>query len=167
MAEKIIADADETETDLKGGPFIPLSTVWCHANKEKMVATNYKCEDIDLFSKQLRSVSHHGLTTPEQRKFLQNAVCLSDRANNEMARKEGIDIIVDMYGAKTRKQVENHLGYLIKYRQINDLKEGGRLICAQNNTTKLSCIHVEQQLWWYMVVQFTWDQLKHLNMPKE
>ena len=152
---------------MKGGPFIPLSTVWCHANKEKLVVTNYKCEDIDLFTKQLRSVRHHVLTTPEQRTFLQNAVCLRDRANNGMAIQEGIDIIVEMCGAKTRKKVENHLGYFIRSRNLTDLKAGGRVICAQNTTTKRSCIHVGQQLWWYMVVQFTWDKLKHLNLPKE
>ena len=34
--EKLRADANETETDLTGGTFIPPSTFRCHANKEKL-----------------------------------------------------------------------------------------------------------------------------------
>ena len=84
-----------------------------------------------------------------------------------MERKEAIDVIFELCGAKTHKQAENHLGYLIRAGQIPDLKAGVRVIFAQNTTTRRSCIRVEQQLWWYIVFQFTWDELKRLNLPSE
>ena len=100
MTEKIISDADETETDLTGGPFIPPSTVWRQNNKEKLMVTNSKCEDVDLFIKHSRSVRQHGLTTPEHITFLKHSVCMRDKANNVIARKEEIDIIIELCDAK-------------------------------------------------------------------
>ena len=167
MTAKLIADADETETDLTGEPLTPPDTVRHHADKEKLIATNSKCEDSYLFVKQSRSVRQNGLTTPEQRTFLQNSACLRDRENNGIARKEVIDIIVELCGATTHKKAENHLHELIRSGQLPDLKASVRVICAQNTTTKRFCIYVKHQLWSCMVVQFTWDELKFLNLPAE
>ena len=79
---KLRADSDETETDFTGCTFILPATVRRHAIKENLVENNTNCEGNDLFVKQSRSVSQHGLTTPAQRIFLQNVSCLSDRDNN-------------------------------------------------------------------------------------
>ena len=75
--------------------------------------------------------------------FLQIFVCLCDRANNEMASKEVIVIIVEQCGSKTHNNSGNQLKYFIRYRQLHDLKSGGRVIYAQNTTTKRSCVNVE------------------------
>ena len=119
-----------------------------------MVKTNSKYEDSDFLVKQYMSVSQHDLNTPEDRTFLQNSTCLRDRANNVMARKEVIDLIVDMCGSIIRNQAENHLEYIIISGQIPYLKAGGRVIFAKNTTTKRSFICVKWKFRWYMVVQF-------------
>ena len=87
MTIKLSVDADETEIGLTGGPFIPLATVRCHANKDQLVANNPKCDDSDIFIKPSMILRQNGLTTPEQIIFLQNSTCLRDRVNNGMARK--------------------------------------------------------------------------------
>ena len=108
LTVKLRVDANETETDLTGGPLISPSTVWRHANKENLVVTNSKCEYSGLLVKQSRSVSQYGLTTPEERVFLQNSACLRDTGNNGMSRKEAIDIIIE---AKNNKQHNMYLDY--------------------------------------------------------
>ena len=45
-------------------------------------------------------MSQYGLTTPEERVFLQNSACLHDTGNNGMSRKEAIDIIIELCGDK-------------------------------------------------------------------
>ena len=167
MTAKLRADVDETETDLTGDPFIPPATVRRYANIEKIMATNSKCEDSDLFVRQLRSVRHHVLTTPEQRTFLQNFMCMRDRANNGMERKEVIDITVELCGAKTHKEEKNNLDYFIRSGQLPEFKAGVRVICEKNTTTKHSFMCIKHQLRWYMVVQFTRDKLKRLNLTAE
>ena len=128
MTAKLIEYANETVTDFKGGPSIIQAIVRLHTNKEKLVVTNSNCEDINLFVKRSRSVRPHGLIIPEQRTFLQNTTCLHERVNNGMARKEVINIIVDLYGAKTQNQEDNHIDYFIISVQLPDLKSGGRVI---------------------------------------
>ena len=81
--------------------------------------------------------------------------------------KEVIDTIVELCGLKTYKQLEKHLDYLIRSGQLSEFKEGGTVICTQNTTIKHSYIRVEQQLQWYIVVQFIWDEFTRLKLPAE
>jgi hypothetical protein len=157
-------DADETELlDLtKRVIVIPPSTVRRHAKRKAVMSKS----DSNLFTVEAR-ITRPALTTSGERRFIQDAACLRDSANNGMSRKELINIIFELCGAKDLKQAENHFDYLIKSGQLPDLKGGGKVVSAQKTTTKRSCIRVEQQLRWHTVVQFTWEELQRLNQPAE
>ena len=45
---------------------------------------------------------------------LQDIVCKRDQTNTGVTRKEAIQIVVDIRHAKSFKQAENHLDYLIR-----------------------------------------------------
>ena len=54
-------------------------------------------------------------------------------------------MIVDLGGACSDKQTENHLDYLIRMVQLDKLKRNGRVVAAQATTTERSQINVADQ----------------------
>ena len=65
--------------------------------------------------------------------------------NRGMSRKEMIVLIAELFGV-TYKTAENHFDYLIKSKQLNELKRGGRVVAAQATTTNRTAITSQKLL---------------------
>ena len=67
--------------------------------------------------------------------FIQDIIGKSNEGNGSVLRKEKIQLIVDLCGACSDKQVENHLEYLISVGRLNKLNMNGRVVATQGKTT--------------------------------
>ena len=67
--------------------------------------------------------------------FIHEIIRKRDKGNNGVLRKEKIQLIVDLCGACSDKQVENHLEYLISVGRLNKLNMNGRVVATQGKTT--------------------------------
>lgn len=85
------------------------------------------------------------LTTPAEREFLQSIMIARDQRNSGMTRKEVIAIIANIGGVDL-KAAENHLDYLIRSKQLSNLKNNGRVITAQATTTNRTAVTAEKLL---------------------
>ena len=70
-----------------------------------------------------------------------------------MTRAEMLQFLIELTGARDKKQAENHYDYLVRTNQLPQLKNGGRVVKAQATTTKRSCIRVGQQFRWHTLVE--------------
>ena len=84
-----------------------------------------------------------------------------------MGRTEVITMICTLTGAANRKKAENHLDYLIRAKLLPKIASGGKVVKAQQTTTKRSCIRVEQQHRWHFLIEFTWEEHARKNQPTE
>ena len=85
--------------------------------------------------------------------FLQDIICKRNKGNNGVSRKETIQLIVDLGGACSDKQVKNHLDYLIRMGWLDKLKRDGRVVSAQGKTTERSQISVSHQYHWHCLIE--------------
>ena len=76
-------------------------------------------------------------------------------------------MIVDLGGASSDKQPENHLEYLIRMAQIDKLKRNGRVVAAQAKTTEIYQINVEQKYRWHCLIESEWNELCFKNLPPD
>ena len=106
------------------------------------------------------------LLTEEQVEFLQDVIRARDIANNGMARKEVILLIVDLGGAASVSQAENHFDYLIRTKRLRWLKKGGRVVTAQLTTSERSHVTIGQQYRWHMMIEGEWEELRRTNVPR-
>jgi hypothetical protein len=81
------------------------------------------------------------LTTNSDRELLQHIAKLSD----EMSRKKMIVLIAELFGV-LYKTAEYHFDYLIKSKQLNELKPGGHVVAAQPTTTNHTAITTQKLL---------------------
>ena len=71
-----------------------------------------------------------------------------------MGRKETIElIIINLSSTSNWKTAENHLDYLIPSKKLPELKRYGRVVAAQNTTTKRSQVVISQQLRWHCLIE--------------
>ena len=89
-----------------------------------------------------------------------------DEAQNGMSRKEVIQFIVRLTGAKEKKS-ENHFDWMIRNQHLPQLKNFGRVQKAQATTTKRACIRVEQQLRWHNTTETVWEEHRLFNQPTD
>jgi hypothetical protein len=73
------------------------------------------------------------------RELLQHIAKLRDEMNRGISRMEMIVLIAELFG-NLYKTAESHFGYLIKMKQLNELKRGGRVVAAQAITTNCTAI---------------------------
>ena len=99
--------------------------------------------------------------------ILQDIVCKRDRVNEGVSRKEAVQLGIDIGQAKSIKQAENHLDYLIREQRLPKLKRDGRTVLAQTTTTERSQINVNQQLCWHFMIDAEWEHLRKVNTPSE
>jgi hypothetical protein len=83
-----------------------------------------------------------GLTSFGDREFLQTIIIARDNRNAGMPRKELIGIIAELAGVN-KKTAENHLDYLIRSKQLPNLKNNGRVVHAQATTTNRTAVTTE------------------------
>jgi hypothetical protein len=96
--------------------------------------------------------------------FLQVAIACRDKKNMGMMRKEIVQTIMDIGGAKY-KSAENHYDYLIRSGRLSELKNKGKTVKARATTEKRSQICVEGQLRHFNVVESIWDEQRVFNTP--
>ena len=106
------------------------------------------------------------LLSPDDVKFLQDIIIERDRANNPMSRKEAIYYIQSISGSDN-KTAADHFKWLRKSKQMNKLKNDGRVVAAQKCTTKRSQIRTESQLRWFSLVDTVWEDIKRYNVLPE
>jgi hypothetical protein len=107
------------------------------------------------------------LLSEDDCKFLADIAILRDLRNNDMTRSEMITMVMELSQCVSRKQAENHYGYLVQNCKLSGLKRGGKVVTAQKTTTKRSQITVEQQLRWHTAVDFALAEQQRQNLPAE
>jgi hypothetical protein len=84
----------------------------------------------------LLATSKTSLTTIKQHEWLADVIHSRDKNNNGIARNEAIQVLEGLADANNIKGKEHHLDYLIWMKLLPKLKNDGRIIRAQNTTTK-------------------------------
>ena len=79
------------------------------------------------------------LTTNSDRELLEHIAKSRDEMNHGMSRKEMFVLIAELFGV-LYETAESHFDYLIKSKQLNGLKRGGRVVAAQATTTNHTAI---------------------------
>ena len=82
--------------------------------------------------------------------------------NRGMSRKEMIVLIAELFGV-TYKTAENHFDYLIKSKQLNELKRGGRVVAAQATTTNRTAITSQKLLRTHNTTLLAWSKQAEWN----
>eukprot|EP00956_Cyclotella_meneghiniana_P008732 scaffold11931_cov56-Cyclotella_meneghiniana.AAC.4 len=102
------------------------------------------------------------LTSAADRAFLQSLAVARDNRNCGMSRKELISIIAELTNASWKK-AENHYDHLIRTKQLDKLKNDGRVVRAQATTTNRTAITTEKLLRMYSVQEEAWAIQNELN----
>lgn len=147
-------------TSCSGNITIPAATIRYHVKKRREEA---ECTIAPL-PKKPKQVS---LTTEDQRVFIVNTIRARDNSNNGMRRKEVILMIWQLTGAKSLKNAEAHLDYLIRKGKLPMLKRGGRVVSAQKTTTKRCQIRIDQQFRWHSLIDDVWERQALQNKPTD
>jgi uncharacterized protein YciI len=74
-----------------------------------------------------------------------------------MSRKEMIVLIAKLFRI-LYKTAENHFNYLIKLKQLNELKCGGRAVAAQATTTNRTAITTQKLLRTHKTTLLAWSK---------
>jgi len=90
------------------------------------------------------------------RELLQHIAKSRDEMNLGMSRKEMIVLIAELFGVPY-KTAENHFNYLIKSKQLNELKRGGRVVAAQATTTNCTAITTQKLLRTHNTTLLAWS----------
>jgi hypothetical protein len=106
----------------------------------------------------------HGspLITESEVKFLVNVIHQRDILNCGMSRKAIIGVIQGMTGKKI-KNCENHYDYLIRQKRLPGLTEGGRIVTAQEITSKRTEVTTHHKSRWHNLIDSVWEDLLRLN----
>jgi hypothetical protein len=102
------------------------------------------------------------LTSASNRAFLQSLAVSRDNRNCGMTRKELISIIAELSNVKL-KTAENHYDHLIRSKQLEHLKNNGRVVRAQPTTTNRTAITTEKLLRTYAIQEDAWAIQDGLN----
>ena len=97
-----------------------------------------------IFERKQRKQSR-SLTDQSTRDLLQSVAKSRDHSNNGMSRKEMINFISEIEGVSL-KTSENHYDYLIRSKQLPELKGHGRVVSAQATTTNRTAITTQKLL---------------------
>ena len=100
-------------------------------------------------------------------KYVEDVIIKRDTGNQEMSRKEVIQVISELVQAKSFVQAENHLDYLIRVKRLTHLKSLGRVVSAQELTTKRSQICVSQQYRWHVMIEAEWEDMRQTNSYRD
>ena len=84
-----------------------------------------------------------------------------------MGRDEVMQWIGLMSGGSCKKKLENHLDYLIRSKQLKDIKNNRKTVKAQATTTKRTQVNTTEQLCWHSLINFMIQEGKRLNLPAE
>jgi hypothetical protein len=164
---------EEPVVELSSDPIIPIpeTTIRREVKKARaaaLVVAEGLADDtteLYLYETKRKADAKVCLTTPEQRSFLARTARARDEGNNGMIRKEMINVLMQLTDAKSFKQAESHYDYLIRHKELPELKKFGKVVSAQATTTKRSCIRIEQQLRWHTLIEHTWAEHARLNQP--
>ena len=102
------------------------------------------------------------LTMNSDRELLQHIAKSRDEMNRGMSSKEMIVLIVALIGIPY-KTAENHFDYLIKSKQLNELKHGGRVVAAQATTTNRTAITTQKLLRTHNTTLLAWSKQAEWN----
>ena len=78
-----------------------------------------------------------------------------------------IQTISDIGQTSFYVQAENHFNYVIREKQLPNLKRPGRVIKSQATTTERSQSCVSQQYRWQIMIEAEWENLWWTNSPRD
>jgi hypothetical protein len=116
----------------------------------------------DAFQRPTQVLSPSTLTTQEDRDLLQNIAKARDEMNRGMSRKEMIILMSELFSTSF-KAAENHFDYLIKMKQLNELKRGGLVISCQATTTNRTVITTQKLLRTHNTTALAWEKQAEWN----
>ena len=125
-------------------------------------------DDLDMFDRhksaamKKKSNNTNSLTTAEDRQFLQSLVLARDNRNCGVSRKEIVSIIAEIKSVGYTT-AENHYDYLIRSKQLCQLKNNGRVVSAQPTTTNRTAVTTEKLLRTYSTQEQAWAMQDELN----
>jgi len=124
---------------------VPLQTLNSLLNSTKakinaITSGDYGTDEYDIDQRPSQDSDTSSFTMNSDRELLQHIAKYSG-----MSRKEMIVLITKLFGAPY-KTAENHFDYLIKSKQLNELKRGGCVVAAQATTTNSTAITTQKLL---------------------
>ena len=129
---------------------ISLWTLDRYAKQFQSVLANNECLSFENITAQMllstRKLSKHSLLSVEDIAFLKDIIIHRDEANNGMGREEAIKLIGETSQCSNLITCTNHWNNLVRSGKLKELKGGGKVVKAQQSTTKRTQITVEQQL---------------------
>ena len=133
---------------------ISLQTLDRYAKQFQSVLANNEClASFENITAQMllstRKLSKRSLLSVEDIAFLKDIIIHRDEANNGMGRKEAIKLIGETSQCSNWITCTNHWNNLVRSGKLKELKGGGKVVKAQQSTTKRTQITVEQQLHWH------------------
>ena len=114
-------------------------------------------DEFDIYQRPSQDSDTSSLTTNSDRELLQHIAKSRDEMNRGMSRKEMIVLIAKLFGVPY-KTAENHFDYLIKSKQLNELKRGGRVVAAQATTTNRTAITTQKLLRTHNTTLLAWSK---------
>lgn len=124
------------------------TTLISRVKKEKERRQKAASGDDHIYDRKTES-EKHGLTSKEDREFLQDIAVARDNNNNGMGRKEMIHTLAAIKGVSIVKAT-NHYKYLVRAGHLKKLKRGGRVVRAQETTTNRTAITTEKLMRTYL-----------------
>jgi hypothetical protein len=118
--------------------------------------------EYDIYQRTSGASDTSSLTSNSDRELLQHIAKSRDEMNRGMSRKEMIVLIAELFGV-TYKTAENHFDYLIKSKQLNELKRGGRVVAAQATTTNRTAITSQKLLRTHNTTLLAWSKQAEWN----
>ena len=113
-----------------------------------------------------RKLSKCSLLSVEDIAFLKDIIIHRDEASNDgMGRKEAIKLIGETSQCFNWITCKYHWNNLVQSGKLKELKGGGKVVKAQQSTTKHTQITVEQQLCSHTNIDCGIEELKRLNQP--
>ena len=119
-------------------------------------------DEYDIYQRPSQDSDTSSLTTNSDRELLQHIAKSRDEMNRGMSRKEMIVLIAKLFSV-TYKTAENHFYYLIKSKQLNELKRGGRVVAAQATTTNRTAITSQKLLRTHNTTLLAWSKQAEWN----
>ena len=131
------------------------------AKMNAVTSGNLGTDEYDIYQRPSQDYSS-SLTTNSDRELLQHIAKSRDEMNRGMSRKEMIVLIAELFGIPY-KTAENHFDYLIKSKQLNELKRGGRVVAAQATTTNCTAITTQKLICTHNTTLLAWSKLAEWN----
>jgi len=118
--------------------------------------------EYDIYQRPSQDSDTSSLTTNSDRELLQHIAKSRDEMNRGMSRKEMIVLIAEFFRVPY-KTAENHFDYLIKLKQLNELKRGGRVVATQATTTNRTAITAQKLHRTHKTTLLTWSKQAEWN----